>query len=405
MTSRANGLVTSSIAGDVSGSNEVLSFSVSTQAQKQVAPPTGNLSSRSSAQLPSTNAPIAAAANTAPEAEAPVQLVESDTTTTRALSATTPQNASGASPASTVTPTPAPADCVPQGPLFCVYTVKEGDTLSTIAKRLNIQGNTDVTASELIAQSNKPDVASADDLSIGQKLRIPLESGVIHTVLYSQTLSDIATQYGVSSADILAVAPNGIGDADSLRVGQEVLVPNPKQFRAPAPAPTATPKPSLQASAGSSSSTTTTSAAAVAATPSAAGTKPPAVTGAVSSSGLIWPASGPISSYFGPSHPLGIDIDFFANPNQPVHAAAAGTVTFAGGDPCCSYGYYVIVDHGNGMQTLYAHLSSISVSVGQKVAQGETLGLGGRTGYATGNHLHFEVHVNGAVVNPLSYLP
>ena len=80
-------------------------------------------------------------------------------------------------------------------------------------------------------------------------------------------------------------------------------------------------------------------------------------------------------------------------------------MTFAGGDPCCSYGYYVIVDHGNGLQTLYGHFSKLSVSVGEKVSQGEILGLGGRTGYATGNHLHFEVHVNGAIVNPTDYLP
>jgi len=80
-------------------------------------------------------------------------------------------------------------------------------------------------------------------------------------------------------------------------------------------------------------------------------------------------------------------------------------VTFAGGDPCCSYGYYVIVDHGNGFTTLYAHFSSIRVTQGQKVAQGDVLGLGGRTGFATGNHLHFEVRRNGGIVNPLNYLP
>jgi len=119
----------------------------------------------------------------------------------------------------------------------------------------------------------------------------------------------------------------------------------------------------------------------------------------------MWPTTGPISSYYGPAHPLGIDIDLFSNPNAPIGAAAAGTVSFAGGNACCSYGYYVVVDHGNGIQTLYAHFSSISVSVGERVAAGEILGLGGRTGYATGNHLHFEVHVNGAIVNPLEYLP
>jgi len=82
-----------------------------------------------------------------------------------------------------------------------------------------------------------------------------------------------------------------------------------------------------------------------------------------------------------------------------------GTVSFAGGNTCCSYGLYVVVDHANGYQTLYAHLSSISVTKGQTVSQGQVLGKGGRTGYATGNHLHYEVHLNGNIVNPLSYLP
>ncbi len=86
-------------------------------------------------------------------------------------------------------------------------------------------------------------------------------------------------------------------------------------------------------------------------------------------------------------------------------AVADGTVTFAGGDPCCSYGYYVIVDHHNGFETLYAHFSKIMVTTGQEVTQGEVLGLGGRTGNATGNHLHFEVHLDGAIVDPLKYLP
>jgi len=83
----------------------------------------------------------------------------------------------------------------------------------------------------------------------------------------------------------------------------------------------------------------------------------------------------------------------------------AGVVTFAGGNACCSYGLYVVIEHGNGYQTLYAHLSKVSVSVGERVSQGELIGYGGRTGYATGPHLHFEVYVNGAVVDPLAYLP
>ncbi len=86
-------------------------------------------------------------------------------------------------------------------------------------------------------------------------------------------------------------------------------------------------------------------------------------------------------------------------------AARSGIVTFAGGDPCCSYGYYVVIDHGDGQQTLYAHLSVIGVHQGQSVGQGDVIGIGGRTGYATGIHLHFELHINGQVVDPLLYLP
>ena len=65
----------------------------------------------------------------------------------------------------------------------------------------------------------------------------------------------------------------------------------------------------------------------------------------------------------------------------------------------------MIIDHGNGLTTLYAHLSDIDVEVGDKVAQGEKIGEGGRTGYATGNHLHFEMRLDGNVMDPLLYLP
>lgn len=104
--------------------------------------------------------------------------------------------------------------------------------------------------------------------------------------------------------------------------------------------------------------------------------------GPVSRSGFMWPASGPISSSFGSSHPLGIDIDLFAAPNAPNRAAAGGSVTLAGGNPCCFYGYYVVIDHGNGYESFYAHFSKLSVSVGQEVSRGDVLGLAGS--YSTG---------------------
>lgn len=126
---------------------------------------------------------------------------------------------------------------------------------------------------------------------------------------------------------------------------------------------------------------------------------------ATNGANFIWPVLGPISSYFGPSHPLGIDIDQTASPNAPVWAAHAGVIVFAGGDPCCSYGNYVIVQGAAGIATLYAHLDTIAVRQGQIVQQQEVLGTVGCTGHCTGLHLHFEVIEDGVRRNPLDYLP
>jgi hypothetical protein len=82
-----------------------------------------------------------------------------------------------------------------------------------------------------------------------------------------------------------------------------------------------------------------------------------------------------------------------------------GVVSFAGGGPSYDYGYYVTIDHGNGVSTLYAHLSKISVTKGQQVAQGDRLGLGGSTGKADGKHLHFEVVGDSRAFDPLKLLP
>jgi hypothetical protein len=117
---------------------------------------------------------------------------------------------------------------------------------------------------------------------------------------------------------------------------------------------------------------------------------------------LIWPATGPVTSFFGPSHPLGIDI---GQSQGPIVAATDGIVTFAGGDPCCSYGLYVVIDGPGGITTLYAHFDSLLVSTGQRVRQGQWLGMVGCTGHCYGNHLHFEVIDNGVRHDPLQYLP
>jgi uncharacterized protein YraI len=120
---------------------------------------------------------------------------------------------------------------------------------------------------------------------------------------------------------------------------------------------------------------------------------------------LVWPdQSRRISTVFSPSH-LGIDIDEYPSGGNPAYASAAGIVSFAAGDPCCSYGLYVIIDHPDGMQTLYGHFSSIGVQKGQQVSQGQRIGVSGCTGTCTGPHIHFEVRINGKQVDPLRYLP
>ncbi len=118
---------------------------------------------------------------------------------------------------------------------------------------------------------------------------------------------------------------------------------------------------------------------------------------------FAWPARGPISSLFGPSHPLGIDIA--QGPGLPVTAAASGVVTFSGGDPCCSYGYYVDITHAGGYLTRYGHLLLPSyLKPGDQVRQGQVIGLSGATGLATGPHLHFEIRLNGVPLDPLKLL-
>ena len=126
-------------------------------------------------------------------------------------------------------------------------------------------------------------------------------------------------------------------------------------------------------------------------------------TGAPSAAGFIWPVNGPVTSGYGMRWGrLHEGIDIAAATGTQIWAAASGTVIYAGW--LGGYGNLVVVDHGNGLATAYAHASAILVSVGQSVAQGETVALVGSTGNSSGPHLHFEVRVNGTAVDPLLYL-
>jgi murein DD-endopeptidase MepM/ murein hydrolase activator NlpD len=126
-------------------------------------------------------------------------------------------------------------------------------------------------------------------------------------------------------------------------------------------------------------------------------------TASPSAFGLIWPVNGSVTSGFGLRWGrMHTGIDIAVPTGTPVHAAAAGTVVYAGW--MSGYGFLVAIDHGGGLATAYAHNSSLLVTVGEQVAQGEVVSLSGSTGHSTGPHVHFEVRVNGIPVDPLQYL-
>jgi len=345
------------------------------------------------AHAPVSNASVlrASAINKTSRAEQPVsarQQEEAEQFTALGAPATpVPSSEDALVRASSVAPEPAL-------PPYAIYQVVEGDTVSSIAARYGI--------SPEYVLANNAEIRDSDVLTLGQAIIIPAGNGILHEVRYGETLSDIAGRYSVGIEAIAGFEPNGIEQADDITETQLVYVPGGALpvFSEPAPAP---------AAGGPDGA----GAAPAAGRPDGAGAAPAARNsdgrivggGPSSGAGLIWPVAGPISSYYGPGHPLGIDIDGFNLAGAAIAASTSGTVVFAGGNACCSYGLYVVVMSPGGIETLYAHLSSISVSAGESVVQGQQLGIIGETGYSTGTHLHFEVIDNGVRVNPLSYLP
>ena len=275
-----------------------------------------------------------------------------------------------------------PAQQTDRTPIFYEYKVQNGDTVSGIAARFGI-------SSKYISWNNVDILSDVDSLTPGMTLQIPSVEGIIHSVRFGETVSEIAARYDAKARDIVEFRANGLaGDPNRLRDGTLILVPGGRivplaPAARPAPAPTSAP----------------TAAAAPAAPPASR----PATTTTTSTTGWVWPGTGPMTSPYGPSHPLGIDIG--TGYGGAIVAARDGTVTFAGGNPCCSYGYHVIIGHDAGYETLYAHLSSFTAQIGQKVRAGEIIGYSGTSGRVTGPHLHFELRRNSAHQNPSAYLP
>ncbi len=255
-------------------------------------------------------------------------------------------------------------------PIFFEYRVQEGDTLSGVASRFGVRSS--------YVTWNNADVTDVDSLAVGQALQVPSVEGIIHSVRLGETVSEIALRYDADAQDIIGFRANGLlGDPNRLREGSQILVPGGRKVNiASAIAPPRPPASAVIASAG--------------------GVGAPG-------GGWAWPVVGLLTSPFAPWHPLGIDIAIPSG--TPIVAASAGTVSFVGGNPCCSYGYHVIIDNGAGYETTYAHLSAFAVKKGEAVAVGQRIGSSGTTGNSSGPHLHFELHRNGVVQDPMQYLP
>jgi LysM repeat protein len=243
------------------------------------------------------------------------------------------------------------------------YEVQSGDTIYGIAARFGLDPET-------IMWSN-PDLEKAPDLlSVGQPLTILPTNGVYHQVGEGDTLQGIADTFKADPAAIINYPLNQLDPDNPVIVpGQWVVVPGGSKPFIPR---------AVIAYTG------------------------PIPEGANTGTGAFaWPASGTIYQGFFPWHPA---IDIAAYIGAPVLAADSGYVIEAGWSNV-GYGYNVVVDHGNGFQTLYAHLNAYYVDVGANVAQGQQIGEMGNTGNATGPHLHFELSQNTVQRNPIGILP
>lgn len=254
------------------------------------------------------------------------------------------------------------------------HKIQSGETLSTIAELYGLKTQT------LLWENN---MGTGSILKVGNELVIPPVDGVSHTVKSGQSLAKVATLYGVEESVIMK--QNGL-NSETIAAGDSIFIPGGKQIAPPAPTYTA-PRDSV---VGTSSA----SRVALSAT-----TATPAV-----GKFLIYPTRGSITQGYYSWHRA---VDIADRSKPPIWAAAGGTVikassgTYGGG-----YGNHVIIDHGNGVQTLYAHMDYLTVSQGQYVTQGEVIGRMGNTGRVygvTGIHLHFEVRDNGVKQYPANY--
>lgn len=252
-----------------------------------------------------------------------------------------------------------------------IYEVQNGDTLSGIASHFDIKAQT-------ILENNS--ISDPNRLKPGMKLSVLPVDGVLHTVKKGETLESIAKTYKVKKETVLA--QNKLKN-ESIEAEQTIIIPGGRKI-----------VPRYIASRSSSDNRYNSAGyGSVNATYQGAG-----------SQSVIKPAAGQITQYYRRGH-YAIDI---GNRNKgPILAAANGVVIKSQGGYNGGYGNMIIIDHGNGRQSLYAHNSALYVKPGDTVTQGQTIGWMGNTGRvygSTGIHLHFELRINGSKVNPLLYI-
>jgi murein DD-endopeptidase MepM/ murein hydrolase activator NlpD len=290
-------------------------------------------------------------------------------------------------------PTPQPGDVerqadlrtiIPSRPRYEVtkYVVEANDTLFIIATKFNLEPETILWGNPALADN--PNI-----LSVGQELNILPVNGALRVVQPGDTIEKIARAFHGTPEEIVAFAGNNLDPDDPVLVeGQNIIIPGGWRDSIVWQLPTVT-----RASVG----------------PSANTGEPGACRGPFSgpsgSYTFVWPANNHYLSgtdYLPVGHP---GIDIAAGLGAPIYASDTGVIVFSGWS-YRGYGNLVIVDHGNGWQTAYAHLSQINVNCGGSIYQGQLLGLSGSTGNSTGPHLHFEMrHSEYGRVNPWQYLP
>lgn len=241
---------------------------------------------------------------------------------------------------------------------IAIYTVREGDTLSSIAKMFDVSVNT-------IRWANDSVLAGGSKLKVGSDLVILPISGVLYTVKKGDTLQSIANRYKADKDEIVSF--NGLSVSGTLAIGDTITIPDGD---AAVIAYATTPRTSVPANKNAPTS------------------KLRGISTVAYDDYYTRPIDGVrtqgLHGYNG--------IDFGAPIGTPIVAAAAGDVIIArSGGWNGGYGTYVVISHANGTQTLYGHMSKIIIESGERVYRGQTIGYSGNTGKSTGPHLHFEV--------------